>query len=79
MGELHRQALRVLQPGGLMATFSCSHRVGRSELLEMVRRVAYEEKRGLRRLGLLGQASDHPIDLFFPESEYLTGLLLEVE
>lgn len=79
MGELHRQALRVLHPGGLMATFSCSHRVGRGELLEVVKRVAYEEKRGLRQLGLLSQASDHPIDLFFPESEYLTGWLLEVE
>jgi 23S rRNA G2069 N7-methylase RlmK/C1962 C5-methylase RlmI len=45
----------------------------------MVKRVAHEEKRGLRQVALLGQSSDHPIDLFFPESEYLTGLLLEVE
>ena len=79
MGELHRQALRVLHSGGLLASFSCSHRVGRSELLRMVKRVAHEEKRGLRQVALLGQSSDHPIDLFFPESEYLTGLLLEVE
>ena len=79
MGELHRQTLRVLGPRGLLATFSCSHRVGRSELLEMVKRIAHEEKRGLRQVALLGQSSDHPIDLFFPESEYLTGLLLEVE
>ena len=79
MGELHRQSLRVLHSGGLLATFSCSHRVGRSELLGMVKRVAHEEKRGLRQIALLGQSTDHPIDLFFPESEYLTGLLLEVE
>lgn len=78
MGELHRQALRVLQTRGLLATFSCSHRVGRSELLEIVKRVAHEEKRGLRQVALLGQALDHPIDPFFPESEYLSGLLLEV-
>lgn len=78
MAELHRQALRVLMPGGLLATFSCSHRVGRGELLEIVKRVALEERRGLRQVSLLGQASDHPIDLFFPESEYLTGALLEV-
>ena len=78
LGELHRQALRVLQPGGLLATFSCSHRVGRGELLEIVKKVAHEERRGLRQIRLLGQASDHPVDLFFPESEYLTGCLLEV-
>lgn len=79
MRELHRQALRILPSRGLLATFSCSHRVGRSELLETVKRVAHEEKRGLRQIALWGQSSDHPIDLFFPESEYLTGLLLEVE
>lgn len=78
MAELHRQALRVLGTGALLATFSCSHRVGRGELLEIVKRVAHEEKRGLRLVKLLGQSIDHPIDLFFPESEYLTGLLVEV-
>ena len=78
MGEMHRQALRVLQPGGLLATFSCSHRVGRGELLEIVKKVAHEEKQGLRQIRLFGQSADHPVDLFFPESEYLTGCLLEV-
>ena len=78
LGELHRQALRVLPEGGILATFSCSHRVGRQELLEVVRVAVHEAGKGVIRREILGQASDHPVDVQFPESEYLTGFLLEV-
>jgi 23S rRNA (cytosine1962-C5)-methyltransferase len=78
LGELHRQAFRVLPEGGVLATFSCSHRVGRRELLEVVKIAAHEAGKGVIRRGILGQASDHPVDVQFPESEYLTGYLLEV-
>jgi len=78
LGELHRQAFRVLPEGGILATFSCSHRVGRTELLEVVKTTAHEAGKGVIRREILGQASDHPVDVQFPESEYLTGFLLEV-
>lgn len=78
LGELHRQAFRVLPTGGILATFSCSHRVGRGELLEVVRTSAHEAGKGVIRREILGQAADHPVDLLFPESEYLTGFLVEV-
>ena len=78
LGELHRQAFRVLPEGGILATFSCSHRVGRRELLEVVKKSAHETGKGVIRREILGQASDHPVDVQFPESEYLTGFLLEV-
>jgi len=61
-----------------LATFSCSHRVGRRELLEVVKTSAHEAGKGVIRREILGQASDHPVDVQFPESEYLTGFLLEV-
>ncbi|NBR62887.1 MAG: class I SAM-dependent rRNA methyltransferase, partial [Verrucomicrobia bacterium] len=77
LGELHRQAFRVLPEGGLLATFSCSHRVGRRELLDVVKRSAQEAGRRVFRREILTQASDHPVDVAFPESEYLTGFLLE--
>ena len=78
LGELHRQAFRVLPEGGILATFSCSHRVGRRELLEVVKTSAHEAGKGVIRREILGQSSDHPVDVQFPESEYLTGFLLEV-
>jgi len=40
LGELHRQAFRVLPEGGILATFSCSHRVGKEELWEVVQMAA---------------------------------------
>jgi 23S rRNA (cytosine1962-C5)-methyltransferase len=78
LGELHRQAFRVLPQGGVLATFSCSHRVGRRELLEVVKSSAHEVGKGVIQKEILGQSSDHPVDLQFAESEYLTGFLLEV-
>ena len=78
LGELHRQAFRVLPENGVLATFSCSHRVGRRELLEVVKTAAHEAGKGVIRREILNQASDHPVDILFPESEYLTGFLLEV-
>lgn len=78
MAELHRSSLKVLSRGGLLATFSCSHRVGSEELLGMVKQVAQEEGRVLQIKTKLEQSSDHPVDLAFPESRYLSGFLLEV-
>ena len=78
MAELHRSAMKVLAKGGLLATFSCSHRLGSEELLGMIKQVAQEEGRVLQIKTTLGQASDHPVDPAFPESRYLSGFLLEV-
>lgn len=78
MAELHRSSLKVLARGGLLATFSCSHRVGSEELLGMVKQVAQEEGRVLQIKTKLEQSSDHPVDPAFPESRYLSGFLLEV-
>jgi 23S rRNA (cytosine1962-C5)-methyltransferase len=78
MAELHRSSMKVLAKGGLLATFSCSHRVGSEELLGMVKQVAKEEGRVLQIKTTLTQSSDHPVDPVFSESRYLSGFLLEV-
>jgi len=78
MAELHRSSMKALARGGLLATFSCSHRVGSEELLRMVKQVAKEESRLVHVQSTYEQSSDHPVDSAFPESRYLTGFLLEV-
>ena len=78
MAELHRQAIRVLASGGLLATFSCSHRVGGEELLGMAKTMAIEEGRRIKPHTILRQAADHPVLPAFPESQYLSGFLLEI-
>ena len=78
MAELHRSSMKVLARGGVLATFSCSHRVGGEELLRMVKQVAKEEGRLVQVKCAFEQSSDHPVDPAFPESRYLSGFLLEV-
>ncbi len=73
---LHDRVLRLLAPGGFLATFSCSMHVSDRDLLESVERSARALKRQLVVIERFQQSPDHPILLGFPESEYLKGWLL---
>jgi 23S rRNA (cytosine1962-C5)-methyltransferase len=75
--ELHLRALKLLTPGGILATFSCSHHVTAPDWDELLQRAASETGLTLRLLERLGQSSDHPILVNVPETEYLRGYLLE--
>jgi 23S rRNA (cytosine1962-C5)-methyltransferase len=76
--EYNRLALRLLGPGGVLATCSCSHHVTEADLEDTVRRAALETGRGLSLFHRGGQAADHPVSLFCPESRYLKCLFLYV-
>ena len=75
--ELHLRALRLLTPGGILATFSCSHHVGEGDLNELLQRVSTETGETLRLLRRLKQSCDHPILVNVPETEYLRGYVVE--
>lgn len=81
--ELHLSALRLLNPGGLLASASCSAAVVESDLLNVVSEAAADlsssapEEPPLRVLARAGAAPDHPERLGFPESAYLKFLLLQ--
>jgi len=74
--EINLRAMHLLNPGGTLATFSCSHSISRDLFTEIVRMAAADARCGLRILSELGQASDHPILLNIPETSYLKGLIL---
>jgi 23S rRNA (cytosine1962-C5)-methyltransferase len=76
--EINLRAFRCLRPGGLLATFSCSHHVSPTLFEEVCRAAAEDVGRPVRVDVRLGQARDHPVLLAVPETRYLTGLLLEV-
>lgn len=76
--EIHLRALKLLAPGGLLATFSCSHHVSDELFREVVADSAVDAKRTLRLLARFGQAADHPVILNLPETEYLRGFLFEL-
>ena len=76
--EIHLRALKMLQPGGIMATFSCSHHVSRGEFHTSIEDAAVDARKTLRRVTTYTQRPDHPILATIPETEYLTGYAYEV-
>jgi 23S rRNA (cytosine1962-C5)-methyltransferase len=77
--ELNLRALKMLRPGGLLATCSCSHHVSWADLEATVASAAVDAHRRVRLLERRGAALDHPVILNLPETEYLKCLILEVE
>lgn len=77
--ELNLRALQMLEPGGILATYSCSFHVGREPFLAMLAEAAHDARRTVTLLEETSQPPDHPIRIGFPESHYLTGALLRAE
>jgi len=77
--ELNLRALKMLRPGGLLITCSCSHHVGLAELEATVASAAIDANRRVRLLARRGAAPDHPVILNLPETEYLKCIFLQVD
>lgn len=76
--EIHLRALKLLEPGGILATFCCSHHVGRELFEEVIVAAAEDVRRVLRRVAVYQQSPDHPVIPTIPETEYLKGYAFEV-
>jgi 23S rRNA (cytosine1962-C5)-methyltransferase len=76
--ELNLRALKMLRPGGILVTCSCSYHVSQSNFLEMLASAALDAHRPLRLLEVRGQAKDHPILLSVPETSYLKCVIATV-
>lgn len=76
--DLNRVGIALVKPGGLLATFSCSGVVDSALFQKIAFSAAIEAGRDVQIVERFTQASDHPVLLSFPESEYLKGLLCRV-
>src|SRR5438445_10047558 len=76
--ELNLRALKMLRPGGILVTCSCSYHVSAADLLEVVASGALDSHRILRILENRGQSKDHPSVLGIPETAYLKCLIFAV-
>jgi 23S rRNA (cytosine1962-C5)-methyltransferase len=76
--DINLRALRLLGPGGILVTCSCSHHMSEAMLLEIVAEASLDAGRTLRVLERRTQASDHPILLTVPETLYLKCLIAQV-
>lgn len=75
--EINLRGMRLLEPGGLLYTASCSHHVSTAAFLAMLADAAGDSGRRLALRRVLGQASDHPELLSVPETGYIKGALVE--
>jgi 23S rRNA (cytosine1962-C5)-methyltransferase len=69
--ELNLRALKMLKPGGVLITCSCSYHITQADFLGMLAASAHDAHRILRLAEVRGQAKDHPILLNVPETAYL--------
>ena len=76
--EIHLRALKLLKPGGTLATFCCSHHVDGPLFEEVIMEAASDARRILRRVAVCGQSPDHPVLPAVPETEYLKGFAYEI-
>jgi len=76
--EINLRALRLLNPGGILVTCSCSQLVSEAMLLEILAEASLDTGKTLRILERRTQAQDHPILLTVPETHYLKCLIVQV-
>ncbi len=73
--DINLLGMRLLAPGGILATFSCSGLVTPDLFQKVVFGASIDAGRTMQVIARLTQAPDHPLLLTFPEGEYLKGLL----
>jgi len=76
--DINLLALRLLEPGGLLFTFSCSGLMDEDLFQKVVAGAALDSGRDARIVRRFAQAPDHPVALNFPEGQYLKGFLVQV-
>ncbi|MCU0770849.1 MAG: class I SAM-dependent rRNA methyltransferase [Verrucomicrobia bacterium] len=76
--EIHLRALKLLKPGGVLATFCCSHHVNTALFQDVILAAAFDARKVLRRVATYSQSPDHPIIPSIPETEYLKGFAFEL-
>ena len=77
--DINLLGLKLVEPGGILATFSCSGAIDPATFRKVVTEAAHDTGRRVRILHELRQAPDHVEALTFPEGLYLKGLLCHVE
>ena len=75
--EINLRAMRLLAPGGMLFTASCSFHLTKPAFLAMLEEAAADSGRRIALRQLRGQPVDHPEIVTIPESGYLKGALLE--
>ena len=77
--RLNARAIEQIKPGGVIFTFSCSQVIGKELFRNTILSAGINAGRKIKILHQLHQPADHPVNIFHPESEYLKGLVIQVD
>ena len=77
--DINLLAFKLLRPGGILFTFTCSGQVTAELFQKIIADAALDAGRTVKIIGYLSQAADHPIALNFPEGRYLKGLICRTD
>ncbi len=75
--EIHLRSLKLLDKGGILSTFCCSHHASRELFLENLASASVDAKKSLRLIAEHSQRKDHPVLITIPETGYLKGFTVE--
>ncbi|MBV9574212.1 MAG: class I SAM-dependent rRNA methyltransferase [Acidobacteriales bacterium] len=76
--ELNLRAMKMLRPGGILITCSCSYHVSQADFISVLAEAGRDSRKSLRVLEVRGQSKDHPVLLNVPETSYLKCVILSV-
>lgn len=76
--EINLRGLKLLRPGGVLVTCTCSYHMSEEMFLEIIAEAALDAHRRLQIVEVRGQASDHPVLLGVPETHYLKCVIARV-
>ena len=76
--EINLRALKLLNPGGVLVTSTCSYHVSEEMFLELIADAALDARRHVQLIEKRGQSSDHPVLLGVPETHYLKCVIARV-
>lgn len=77
--DVNLHAMKVVEPGGLLFTFSCSGHVSAELFQQILFGAAVDAGREVAIVRRLGAGEDHPVSIYCPEGEYLKGFMLRVD
>jgi 23S rRNA (cytosine1962-C5)-methyltransferase len=76
--EINLRALKLLNPGGILITCTCSYHLSEEMFLEIIAAAALDSRRRLQIIEKRGQSTDHPVLLGVPETHYLKCVIARV-
>jgi 23S rRNA (cytosine1962-C5)-methyltransferase len=77
--DLNFRIFKKCKPGSMVLTFSCSRFIDMDLFQKVIFSSALDSGRKVSIIGKAGHASDHPVNIYVPETEYLKSILLHVE